>query len=250
MRIQPLLYIAIALGVISAMPVFAHCTEPNLNFTIPEGSKATSEQMSTAEQSVNEADSAFEAYADCLQRAQHAEISAGGDSMSLNQKTGVISKCNILRDREANAVRAKAESLEMQYRAFHAKESQAFETVHSTSSHAEKKVPQKPSDSASQDNVTLSLDVEKGKCKEADYSGDISACHSSRFDNARRSYCVAFRYVNRKPRLIRTTLGLQSAAISLIGRGWPAQPKRNQPAPTWPNLCQLTAECFLGNSAS
>jgi hypothetical protein len=64
---------------LTAGPVYADCTEPADNITIPNGITATRAQMDAASKAVNAYAVAMQAYADCLKRDLDANVPAAGD---------------------------------------------------------------------------------------------------------------------------------------------------------------------------
>jgi hypothetical protein len=71
----------------------AACTAPSdFNANIPNGSKATKEEMLTAQKAVKAFDTAVAEYIQCMKTEQVAEVSAGGDKMTDEQREKVVAR--------------------------------------------------------------------------------------------------------------------------------------------------------------
>jgi hypothetical protein len=90
-----------------AAPAFADCTAPSLTLSVPDGSKATKDEMLAAQRTIKEYNAAVTDFTACLQNERDAKIAAGGDKMSDSDRQRVSSEYNT----RANAVVDKLQKL-------------------------------------------------------------------------------------------------------------------------------------------
>jgi hypothetical protein len=76
----------IALTAIIAGPVYADCAAPEGNVTIPDGSKATLDEMLVAKKAVKDYNAAVEAFNSCLNLEQDAAIAARGKNITEEER--------------------------------------------------------------------------------------------------------------------------------------------------------------------
>jgi len=109
------------LAAVFAAPAFADCTAPTIAIVVPDGSKATMEQMLTAQHAIRDTDAAVQQYADCLKAEQDAKIAAGGDKMKDEEKvkisTEYVSRQNVVADQ----LQKIADQFNVEVRAYKAK---------------------------------------------------------------------------------------------------------------------------------
>jgi hypothetical protein len=85
-----------------ASPALADCTAPTIAIAVPDGSKATMEEMLAAQHAIRDADAAVQKYDDCLKAEQDAKIAAGGDKMKDEEKVKIsadtVNRHNVVAD--------------------------------------------------------------------------------------------------------------------------------------------------------
>ena len=103
------------LGLITAGAARADCMPPNDSVQIPDGSKATRDEMIAAQRAIKAFDAAVQTYGDCLKQEQDAKIAAGGDR---GKVTAAYSKLN---NEQVDKVQKYADKFNVELRAFKAK---------------------------------------------------------------------------------------------------------------------------------
>jgi hypothetical protein len=68
------------------MPAFADCTAPDAPQNLPDGGSATLQQMLAGKKSVDDFNSATNAYLDCLKKEHQAALDAAGPAISADDK--------------------------------------------------------------------------------------------------------------------------------------------------------------------
>lgn len=104
-----------------AGPALAECTAPENTVKIPNGSKATKDEMIAAQRSVKSYDAAVKVYTDCLKTEQDAEIAAGGDKMTEEQKNKVVGKYAERQNNEVDKLQKAADKFNIELKAYKAK---------------------------------------------------------------------------------------------------------------------------------
>lgn len=99
----------------------AACTAPDAVAKIPNGSKATKDEMIAAQRSVKAYDAAVKEYAECLKTEQEAEIAAGGDKMSEEDKLRIASRYAERQNAEVDKLQKAADRFNIELKAFKAK---------------------------------------------------------------------------------------------------------------------------------
>ena len=105
-----------------ASPAFADCTVPNFDFAIPDGTKATREEMLTAQHSIREGDTALKAFADCLKAEQDAKIAAGGDGMKDADKVKISNEYATRQNTQVEKLQKLADAFNVALRAYKAQQ--------------------------------------------------------------------------------------------------------------------------------
>lgn len=112
--------IASVVVALTAGPVcaFADCTPPDASaIAIPDGAKASRDQMIAAQRAVKGSDTAVKAYGDCLQQQLDAQVAAGGDK----QHMAVV--CDKMNNTEVDELQKLADKFNEELRAFKARNS-------------------------------------------------------------------------------------------------------------------------------
>ena len=117
----PVLLIAAAL----ASPAHATCTAPLNDVKIPDGSKATMDEMLAAKHAIQENNAAVETYTQCLKAEQEAKLAAGGPDMKDEEKVKISTEYANLQNVEVEKLQKLADQFNVEVRAFKAKQAAA-----------------------------------------------------------------------------------------------------------------------------
>lgn len=109
------------IAALATSTAFADCTAPDGKITIPNGSKATKDEMLVAKKAVSAYDAAVKAYSECLKTDQDAAIAAGGDKMTDEQRDKIVSRFVDMTNAEVEKVTKLADKLNAEIRAWKAK---------------------------------------------------------------------------------------------------------------------------------
>jgi hypothetical protein len=99
----------------------ADCAAPATDANIPNGSKATKEEMVAAQRAVKAYDAAVKTYSDCLKTAQDAEISAAGDKLTEEMRQKIVTKYADKTNVEVDKLQKMADKFNAELKAFRAK---------------------------------------------------------------------------------------------------------------------------------
>ena len=105
-----------------ATPAFADCTTPNFEFTIPDGSKATRDEMLAAQHSIRDGDAALKTFADCLKTEQDAKIAAGGENMKDADKIKISNEYALRQNAQVEKLQKLADEFNVSLRAYKARQ--------------------------------------------------------------------------------------------------------------------------------
>jgi hypothetical protein len=108
-------------AVLAAGTAHAACNKPEGNVDIPNGSKATKEQMIATQKLVKALDTAVKSYGDCLAGEQDAEIAKGGDKMTQDARDKIVDRYSKLINEEVDKVSKIAARFNAEVKAFKAK---------------------------------------------------------------------------------------------------------------------------------
>ena len=106
----------------AASPAYAECTPPTLNFTIPDGSKASKDEMLAASHAIKDSNASVLAYGDCLKTEQDAKIAAGGDQMKDEQKLKIANEYITRNNAVVEKLQKLADQFNIELRAYKAKQ--------------------------------------------------------------------------------------------------------------------------------
>ncbi|MCC7463668.1 MAG: hypothetical protein IT480_14540 [Gammaproteobacteria bacterium] len=110
----------IALTAVLAAPAYADCVAPTNQVTVPDGSKATLEEMLAAKKAVNEYNTAVEAFNSCLNLEQDAAIAARGKNLTDEERKSIDKQYAERSNSEVTRLQAVADELNAQIRAYKA----------------------------------------------------------------------------------------------------------------------------------
>jgi hypothetical protein len=99
----------------------ADCTAPANDASIPNGAKATKDEMIVAQRAVKAYDAAVKVYTDCLKTSQDAEISAAGEKLTEEQRQKIVGKYVDKTNTEVDKVQKLADKFNVELKAYKAK---------------------------------------------------------------------------------------------------------------------------------
>jgi hypothetical protein len=105
-----------------AAPAFADCTGPQNEVKIPDGSKATMDEMLAAKRAIQENNTAVEAYTQCLKAEQDAKIAAGGPEMKDEERVKISTEYANRQNAEVEKLQKLADQFNVEVRAYKAKQ--------------------------------------------------------------------------------------------------------------------------------
>jgi hypothetical protein len=103
-----------------AAPAFAGCNPPPNDVKIPDGAKATMDEMLAAKRAIQENNTAVETYTQCLKAEQDARIAAGGPDMKDDARAKIAAEYTDRQNAEVEKLQALADKFNVQVRAFKA----------------------------------------------------------------------------------------------------------------------------------
>jgi hypothetical protein len=110
----------IALTALFAGPVYADCAPPVGNVTIPDGTKATREELVAAKKAVSEYNAALDAFNSCLNLEQDQAVAARGKNITDEERKQIDHDYSERYNAELAKLQALAEQLNTQIRAYKA----------------------------------------------------------------------------------------------------------------------------------
>lgn len=105
-----------------ATPAFADCTAPVINVTVPEGAKATKQDLVATQKTLKELNAAVSDFTTCLQSERDAKIAAGGDTMSDATRQKISAEYNTRTNAAIDKLQKVADKFNLEVRAFKAKQ--------------------------------------------------------------------------------------------------------------------------------
>lgn len=104
-----------------AGPIMAACPVPANSVSIPNGSKASKDDMVAAQKAVKAYDADVKSYIECLKKDQDAEIAAGGEKMTDEQKAKVAARYVDKQNNEVDKLQKVADKFNAELKAYKAK---------------------------------------------------------------------------------------------------------------------------------
>jgi len=104
-----------------AAPAFADCTAPALSLSVPNGAKATKDEMLAAQRTIKEYNVSVDEFAKCLTNERDAKIAAGGDKMSDSDRQRVSVEYNTRVNAVVDKLQKLADKFNTERKAFLAK---------------------------------------------------------------------------------------------------------------------------------
>jgi hypothetical protein len=109
------------IAILAAGSAYADCAAPTATATIPNGSKATKDEMVAAKMAVIAYNTAVTAYTECLQTAQDAELAAGGDKLTKEAHDKIVTHYVELQNSEVDKLTKYADKFNAELKAYKAK---------------------------------------------------------------------------------------------------------------------------------
>jgi hypothetical protein len=109
------------LAAVMAAPAFADCTAPTIAITVPDGSKASMEQMLATQHAIRDSNAAVQQFEDCLKAEQDAKIAAGGDKLKDEDKVKISTEYVNRQNVVVEQLQKVADQFNVEVRAYKAK---------------------------------------------------------------------------------------------------------------------------------
>jgi hypothetical protein len=106
---------------LAAGAAYADCAKPDGKVAVPNGSKATKDEMIAAQRAVKAYDSAVKDFGSCLLSEQDAEIAKGGDKLTQEQRDKIVERYSKQINDEVDKVQKVADKFNAEVKAFKAK---------------------------------------------------------------------------------------------------------------------------------
>jgi hypothetical protein len=110
------------IAALSSSLAFADCAPPaDVKINMPNGSKATKDEMVATKKAINAYDAAIKTYGECLKTEQDAAIAAGGDKMTDEQRDKIEARYAEMTNAQVEKVQKIADKFNAELRAWKAK---------------------------------------------------------------------------------------------------------------------------------
>jgi outer membrane murein-binding lipoprotein Lpp len=109
---------AFVLTAVVAGPVLAACPAPSNTVTVPDGTKATIDEMLTAKKAVTEYNAAVETFRSCLDQERNEAIAARGENLTSEERKQIERDYMDRYNTEAGKLEAVATKVNEQIRAY------------------------------------------------------------------------------------------------------------------------------------
>lgn len=110
-----------AIATLAAGSAYAECTKPEGKVSIPNGSKATKDEMIATQRAVKAYDAAVKEFGSCLLAEQDGEIAKGGDKLTQEQRDKIVERYTKQINEEVDKVQKVADKFNAEVKAFKAK---------------------------------------------------------------------------------------------------------------------------------
>jgi len=110
----------LALVALVSAPAYADCVAPTSNVTIPDGTKATLDEMLAAKKGVKDYNAAMEAFGSCLNLEQDAAIAARGNNITEEERKQINRDYSERYNAELARLQNLADQLNTQIKAYKA----------------------------------------------------------------------------------------------------------------------------------
>jgi hypothetical protein len=109
------------IAILAAGSAFAECTAPKTTLAIPNGSKATLEEMVAAQRAIKALNVDMTTFTACVQAEQEAELAAGGDKLSPEAHDKIVSRYATHQNSEVDKLQKLADKFNTELKAYRAK---------------------------------------------------------------------------------------------------------------------------------
>lgn len=99
----------------------AECKVPTNDVSVPNGAKATKDEMIAAQRAVKEYNAAVTTYTECMKTEQDAEIAAAGDKLTDEQRQKIVGKYADKSNAQVDKLQKVADKFNIELRAYKAK---------------------------------------------------------------------------------------------------------------------------------
>jgi hypothetical protein len=113
---------------LTAAPAFANCVAPLNDVRIPNGNKATMDEILAANHALQEHTTEVEAYTHCLKAEQQAKIDAIGPDITDEQKSKIASEFVNRQNEESEKLQSLADHYSVAVRDYRARQAAAEDT--------------------------------------------------------------------------------------------------------------------------
>jgi hypothetical protein len=121
MTLMKLLLPLTAIAMLAAGTAFADCAKPDSKIAVPNGSKATKDEMINAQRAVKAYDASVKDYGTCMLSEQDAEIAKGGDKLTQEQRDKIVERYTKQINDEVDKLQKTADKFNAEVKAFKAK---------------------------------------------------------------------------------------------------------------------------------
>jgi hypothetical protein len=109
------------IATLAAGVVQAECVKPDVKINIPNGSKATKEEMVAAQRAVKAYDTVVKDYGTCMATEQDGELAKGGDQLTQEARDKIVTRYSKAVNDEIDKVQKVADKFNAEVKAFKAK---------------------------------------------------------------------------------------------------------------------------------
>jgi hypothetical protein len=113
---------------LAGAPAFAGCVAPLNDVRLPNGNKATTDEMTAAKHAIQENNTEVEAYTQCMKAEQDAKIDAIGPDITDEQKSKIASEYVNRQNAELEKLQSLADRYTIEVRTFKARQAAAKST--------------------------------------------------------------------------------------------------------------------------
>ena len=99
----------------------AECTAPTNDINVPNGSKASKDEMLATQRAVKAMDAAVKEYGECLKNMQDAELAAAGDKLTEDMRTKIVAKYADRSNAEVDKLQKVVDKFNAELKAWRAK---------------------------------------------------------------------------------------------------------------------------------
>ena len=99
----------------------ADCARPDVKIDVPNGSKASKDEMLAVKKAITEYNAAVETYSACMAGEQDAEIAKAGDKLTQEDRDKIVTRYSKPVDQEVDKLKKIADKFNAEIRAFKAK---------------------------------------------------------------------------------------------------------------------------------